>query len=149
MAPMVIPDEGKHGVDGAGGNDGRREAGADADSAEDDAVGLAALGTGNHRSTNWLAAGYIVASPAPSANRTRMRTATALLMEGGTSVVRTVKIPHQATAKVSSRREPKRCASSPAGTRKTAYPIRKALKIQRRWVLSIAYSWPGRGRRRS
>jgi len=43
---MVIPDEGKHGVDGAGGNDGRREAGADADSAEDDAVGLAALGHG-------------------------------------------------------------------------------------------------------
>ncbi|HMG02386.1 MAG TPA: hypothetical protein VK596_04585 [Edaphobacter sp.] len=40
-----------------GGNNGRREAGADADSAEDDAVGLAALGTGNHRSTNWLAAG--------------------------------------------------------------------------------------------
>jgi hypothetical protein len=32
-------------------------------SAEDDAVGFAALRDGSQRSTNWLAAGYIVASP--------------------------------------------------------------------------------------
>jgi hypothetical protein len=37
--------------------------------------------------------------------RTRMSTTTALLMDGGTRVVRTVKIPHHTTAKVRRRRE--------------------------------------------
>ncbi len=101
--------------------------------------------TGNQRSTNWLLAGYIVASPAPSEKRIATRSSKAL-----PACLRNHRRQHDEQSPTTCPAlsgcgaAPSRRASTPAGIWKPAYPTRNALKIQPRRTLLIANSWPFR-----
>src|ERR1700689_1858051 len=70
---------------------------------------------GIHRDTNWLEAGYMMASPDPRRKQMATRASNGVLMETGTAAGSAVKPPHHRTAPVNTRRGPRRSASHPAG----------------------------------